>query len=403
VGGAGSPRAPADVFAVQDDIADNVARALRQKLSAARPLLRIDPAAYELYLRARALTTEVGMEARRDAARLLEEVVSREPRFAKGWAMLAAARTFLLPPARDSIGEPEHAAALNAANRALALDPKCAEGYRALAMLKPAFGEYAEKVRLIETALALSPNDPIILGSAGIALLSVGRSHGADEVTARAASAEPLSPFHMALHAGALRRIGRRDEAMAFLESAWRRYPDSVGLWLTRWDLLIHDGRLDEAERMCAPGTMPNDVSRYAMPMLQLTHAVLRADHGARRPLLEAALQVDKRTTFSLATAAFAAFAGHSDLAFERSFAALDLGAPISAFWSESMIARAYTTSLLFHFRNETMRRDPRFALVCARLGLVDYWRESGKWPDCADETPYDFRRACEDATARKA
>jgi hypothetical protein len=38
------------------------------------------------------------------------------------------------------------------------------------------------------------------------------------------------------------------------------------------------------------------------------------------------------------------------------------------------------------------MIRDPRFLQLCAKLGLVRYWLESGSWPDCADVVPYDFR-----------
>ena len=44
------------------------------------------------------------------------------------------------------------------------------------------------------------------------------------------------------------------------------------------------------------------------------------------------------------------------------------------------------------------MRSDPRFVLLCARLGLVQYWLSSGQWPDCADEVPYDFKAECEKA-----
>ena len=32
------------------------------------------------------------------------------------------------------------------------------------------------------------------------------------------------------------------------------------------------------------------------------------------------------------------------------------------------------------------------------RLGLVEFWTTTGKWPDCADEVPYDFRTECEKA-----
>jgi hypothetical protein len=37
------------------------------------------------------------------------------------------------------------------------------------------------------------------------------------------------------------------------------------------------------------------------------------------------------------------------------------------------------------------LRRDPRFLQLAARIGLVDYWRNSGKWPDfCSDpKLPY--------------
>ena len=32
---------------------------------------------------------------------------------------------------------------------------------------------------------------------------------------------------------------------------------------------------------------------------------------------------------------------------------------------------------------------------LCARLGLVEFWTTTGKWPDCADEVPYDFKAEC--------
>jgi hypothetical protein len=40
-------------------------------------------------------------------------------------------------------------------------------------------------------------------------------------------------------------------------------------------------------------------------------------------------------------------------------------------------------------------RRDPRFMIVAKRVGLVDYWQQSGKWPDfCGDsQLPYDCKK----------
>jgi hypothetical protein len=42
----------------------------------------------------------------------------------------------------------------------------------------------------------------------------------------------------------------------------------------------------------------------------------------------------------------------------------------------------------------KNLRRDPRFMQLAARIGLVDYWRTSGHWPDYCSEPglPYDCK-----------
>ena len=54
-----------------------------------------------------------------------------------------------------------------------------------------------------------------------------------------------------------------------------------------------------------------------------------------------------------------------------------------------------YRTALMFQADMPELRDDPRFAGLCARLGLVDFWIASDKWPDCASDVPYDFQAAC--------
>ena len=49
----------------------------------------------------------------------------------------------------------------------------------------------------------------------------------------------------------------------------------------------------------------------------------------------------------------------------------------------------------LFITPGEAMRADPRFVRLCGKLGLVDYWVRTERWPDCAEEVPYDFRSEC--------
>jgi len=47
------------------------------------------------------------------------------------------------------------------------------------------------------------------------------------------------------------------------------------------------------------------------------------------------------------------------------------------------------------------MRSDPRFMQVAANLGLVNYWRSTGQWPDFCSEPglPYDCRAAAKALT----
>ncbi len=56
--------------------------------------------------------------------------------------------------------------------------------------------------------------------------------------------------------------------------------------------------------------------------------------------------------------------------------------------------ARQSDSAFLFFTLTAPLRRDPRFMQLAARLGLVDYWRSSGHWPDfCADPgLPYNCR-----------
>ncbi len=50
--------------------------------------------------------------------------------------------------------------------------------------------------------------------------------------------------------------------------------------------------------------------------------------------------------------------------------------------------------TLFSGMHNSGMMRDPRFVGLCAKLGLVDYWTKTERWPDCADDgvLPYDFK-----------
>jgi hypothetical protein len=63
--------------------------------------------------------------------------------------------------------------------------------------------------------------------------------------------------------------------------------------------------------------------------------------------------------------------------------------------WSQAPLTAFNAPRYLFSFGPPALRRDPRFMALAARIGLVDYWRATGKWPDfCADPgLTYDCRK----------
>ncbi|MCE9521674.1 MAG: hypothetical protein K8S25_04490, partial [Alphaproteobacteria bacterium] len=394
----------ADAFTVQDGIADQVARSLQQALPRAkRSPAKVDPIAYELYLRARPMVKDLAEDDARRAEPLLQQAIARSPDFAQAWAALAMARSILLPRDGDTIGDPAHDAAIAAANRALALDPDCADALVGLAALKPAFAEHAEKLQLTETAVALAPNDPLAAAACDGALISVGRVREAMRHLEAAARLDPLSPLFVSSYAFHLRTIGRVDEALAKIDDAMRRFPDSSWVWVRRWTMFFMSGRRDEAERMCAENApLPAGMTAKETTVLRFAHMVFAMPMPQREQALRALLEREEGLV--LQYCAFAAEAGCADLAYEALFKALDSGRPFAgqAYGGRGM-SRAFRLSTLFGFVGAALRRDPRFATLCARVGLADYWCQSQNWPDCVDEVKefYDFRAACEQAAGK--
>jgi len=394
----------ADAFKLQDSIAGEVAGALQQALPRHKRPARIDRAAYDLYLRARPLVKELSEDDARRAEPMLQQAIARAPDFAQAWAALAMVRSLLLPRDADTAGDPAHEAALAAANRALGLDPDCADAMIALAVLKPAFAEHGEKLRLTEAAVALAPNDPLGAAACDGALISVGRVRDAMKHLEAAARLDPLSPLFVSSYPFHLRTVGRTDEAIAAIEDAYKRFPDASWVWIRRWTIFFLSGRRDEAARMCAEDAhLPTGMTAKDTQVLRFAHMVFAMPKDQRAQALRALLARDEALVLQIC--AFAAEADCADVAYEAIFDALDKGRPLAgqAYGGRGM-SRAFRLSTLFNFAGAALRRDPRFATFCARVGLVDYWCQSQNWPDCVDEVKgiYDFRAACDAASASK-
>jgi hypothetical protein len=111
---------------------------------------------------------------------------------------------------------------------------------------------------------------------------------------------------------------------------------------------------------------------------------------GAWRRALEA--QVNKTGCIDVSRLVYSAHLGLVEEAY-RAAETARLGPAGSS--DDIMGPDGYRTSLLFQAGMPELRNDPRFARLCARLGLVEFWMATGKWPDCVHEVPYDFKVEC--------
>ncbi len=394
----------ADAFALEDDIASRVAVSLRRSLAqserAAHP---INPAAYELYLRARQIWLMLSDVEEDQAEVLLERCVELAPDFADGWAALASVRAFLLPRDRDLIGEPQHAAALAAAERAVALDPDCPQALAALSLLKPAFGDYAEKLRLVNEALKRAPNDASLHVARSAWLYGVGRMSEAAAALEVASRLDPLGPAVEGLRASLMTARGEVDTALEIMHAAWARWPDSAFIWYLMWSTLCAGGHIDEAEALAAPGVPPRRaVTERDVAILRNYASMLRLDKDARGVACDRLLKqvANAEGPLALSTILFAAAHGCTEDALDALEAALDAGRPLKPDNHVAFgMARAQTPLQFFVFNGGTpVWTHRRFPKIAARLGLAQYWLETGKWPDCATQTDYDFKAACREA-----
>ncbi|MFU8895264.1 MAG: hypothetical protein ACNA8J_02635 [Gammaproteobacteria bacterium] len=156
-----------DIFAIQDEIANAIVAALRGTLGSGdverAVTVRADTGnldAYQRYLKARELF--LARTTLDESVRLFEEVVAMDPEFARGWEGLAAASGVLVDwegayPDIDS--EALASRSLQAAERALALDPTLAMPWavRALLMNYQMPIPFAESLALFERALVADP------------------------------------------------------------------------------------------------------------------------------------------------------------------------------------------------------------------------------------------------------
>jgi TolB-like protein len=376
-----------DFFALQDEIAASVAAALKIALPRSPPPSPIEPGAFDLFLRAQAYDG-IGSEGQLVRVKMLEEVVARAPAFARGWALLALLRALTLRTSHDeaAVGQTREQAT-EAAHRALQLDPRMGLAFQALSEIEP-WAAYRAREALQERALAAAPNDAEVLAGAGLFCGGVGRASDGLALARRALELDPLSPWATRVLALQLGVAGLVDDQGRLLDAAMTRWPEGMAA-----NAIISAARRGDRAKVesliDAWSARSIGWDRPRQDAIWFARNRLEPDPESISGYLERQRAELARTgTVPLLAPTLLFWLGLNDDAFgltdKASFAHM-FDTPTAA-----PADRIYFGAIFS--RKEAFFRDRRFPRLCAKLGLCDYWVETGKWPDCADEVSYDFR-----------
>jgi TolB-like protein/Flp pilus assembly protein TadD len=178
-----------DIFAIQSDVAINVANALEAEFSlreqasiGSRPTESLE--AYVFYLRALA-------SDRAQWRGLIDRAIELDSEFALAHARKAygVAISLVLDSRRSPI-------IVESAQRALELDPELGLAHAAFALLHQAHARWDEAREASELALEFSPNDPAVLYSYGVLERYLGDYERSIELGRRAVDLNPNSSLY---------------------------------------------------------------------------------------------------------------------------------------------------------------------------------------------------------------
>ena len=387
-----------DIFALQDEIATAVADALRIAFTPAGPAEPINPAAYDRYLKARAcLQQGLADSAAMDAAVAhFRAAVAVAPRFAKAWAELAATIAGAL--SNRGLASASHADGVAAAETALALDPSQGVAYGALSHLAP-LGCCEDRERLLQKALAASPTDPMALSYMAHFCSDVGRFRAAEDYARRALELDPGFMIAANWHANTVVQQGRYEDARPLWQANLARWPHSN---IIKMNTLMTAAEVGDWTWFEAVAKTV-DAAFLATPAFRDSIDFLRNLRAPDPRFAVARLERDRRALADAGAVRIGALIALHRLGLqEEAFELADQSDYGFMFDTEPNAARQ-SPSFLFMARSAGVIRDPRALRLCAKLGLCDYWLATDRWPDCADDTPYDFRAEAARVAASRA
>src|SRR5215469_14863713 len=355
-----------DVFALERDVTEDIARHVQERLSQANSVSlsqprHVDAKALEAYLQGNYHLNGYGQGAgddeKRSAAGYFQQVIDADPNFAPAYNGLAKSHLNLLWPSdRDA------ETATQAAERAVALDPDLSDAHCTLGEINFGAWNWQRAEEEYRRAIALNPNNANARDDFGYFLDAIGRM---DEGWRESQIAQELDPSNDHL-SDRLARRGQDDQAIALLQLMLQRNPDDGYEHVALYREYVRKGMYEESTKQSEEVSI-----LFGFPEIAAESRRARAVSGYRgaiRALLKGWEHLwDTRKAFlPVNLAEIYAALGDKDRAFywlEQAYAHHDIGIA-----STDVGLQSVNNDFLL----DPLRSDPRFKDLLRRVGLPE-------------------------------
>jgi TolB-like protein/tetratricopeptide (TPR) repeat protein len=348
-----------DILALQSDVTIGIARHVEAAVNGAQnfPVMprTVAPEVYEAYLKGRFALQKNNRAGLEEALRYFQTAINADGTFAPAYAGVAAAQSglglvfFGMPPGdtRPKV--------IDAARKALELDPQLAEARVLLANALQKDWHWAEAETEYRRAIEVSPSDAGAHAGLAFWLVCQGRSEEALAWARRAQGLDPLA-FN-SIDVGQIFFFSRRyDEAIREARRGLTTDPnDPQVLWSLGFALIAAE-QFDEAIRTLEKAASLSDRNPAVLGVLVRAYA-----HGGRRAeALQVVDELGRQKGYVPAAAFLNAYLGLGDT--EQAFVWLERAAE-----ERSNIMQYLKVHPFF----DSLRGDPRFANYLRRANFL--------------------------------
>lgn len=277
-----------------------------------------------------------------------------------------------------------------AARRAIEIDPHQPEALTALASIVPLFGGWSEARHRLTNILEVHPDHPVATQDLATLEMATGRIRVSKLLRDGLIARDPLAATYCYKSVYQHWSIGDFARMDHVADRAIQLWPNHPAVWMVRLWTLAYTGRVPAAIAMLDDGAVRPNIPKSPLTFLRQMLPVLEGGGGAAiDAAAEASLDLARSGPVNAMAAIFAlGILDRQERLFELTEGYYLRGGggpvPVSHSGVELSLNEQHRrlTQVLFTPVFAKARKDPRFMVICERIGLRDYWEDSGLVPD---------------------